>query len=132
MEQHRANAECAACHARMDPLGFGLENFDAIGAWREKDGNFPVDASGSLPSGQSFAGPAALKKVLLGKSRDFARCLAGKLLTYTLGRGLGPDDECNVDRIAAALAADGHKFSRLVAGVVASESFRKSGRGEAK
>jgi len=132
MEQHRANAECAACHARMDPLGFGLENFDAIGAWREKDGNFPVDPAGSLPSGQSFAGPAALKKVLLGKAKEFARCLAGKLLTYALGRGLGPDDECNVDRIAAALAADGQRFSRLVVGVVTSESFRKSGRGETR
>ena len=132
MEQHRANAECAACHAKMDPLGFGLENFDAVGAWREKDGPFPVDATGTLPSGRSFAGPAELKKVLLAKDKEFARCLAGKLLTYALGRGLGPDDDCNVDRIAAEVAADGHKFSRLVVGVVASESFRKSGRGEAK
>ena len=88
MEQHRANPNCATCHARMDPLGFGFENFDAIGAWREKDGKFPIDASGVLPDGQTFKGPTELKAILKAKANEFARCLAEKMLTYALGRGL--------------------------------------------
>jgi hypothetical protein len=76
MEQHRANASCASCHGRMDPLGFGLENYDAIGAWRDKDGGFPIDASGVLPSGQTFSGPRALKAILKTREKEFARCLA--------------------------------------------------------
>src|SRR5262249_32871379 len=76
MEQHRANPSCAACHARMDALGFALENFNAIGAFRTKDGDFPIDPSGTLPDGQSFQGPAELKAVLRGKKELFVRCLA--------------------------------------------------------
>ena len=132
LEQHRARAECATCHSRMDPLGFGFENYDAVGAWREKDGAFPVDASGTLPTGQSFIGPEALKLVLAAKSDEFARCLAGKLMTYALGRGLGFEDNCHLDRIVGGLADDGHRFSRLVVGIVTSDAFRLSGRGEAR
>jgi mono/diheme cytochrome c family protein len=88
MEQHRANPSCASCHSRMDPLGFGFENFDAIGAWREKDGEYAVDASGVLPSGQTFQGPKALKAILKAKDKDFCRALTEKLLTYALGRGV--------------------------------------------
>src|SRR5262249_55589344 len=86
MEQHRANPACATCHQKMDPLGFGLENFDAVGAWRTRDGNFDIDPSGVLPDGRSFSGPAELKKILLAQKDQFARCLVEKMLTYGLGR----------------------------------------------
>ena len=125
MEQHRANPSCASCHAKMDPLGFGLENFDAIGAWRIADGDNPIDASGVLPGGQNFDGPAGLRDVLKSKDREFTCCLTAKLLTYALGRGLEDADQCVVDQIAHAVAADGHRFSRLVREIVASEPFRK-------
>ncbi|MDR3638660.1 MAG: DUF1592 domain-containing protein, partial [Isosphaeraceae bacterium] len=125
MEQHRANPNCASCHARMDPLGFGFENFDAIGAWRDKDGNFPIDASGTLPSGQSFRGVRELKAVLQSRQREFTRCLAEKLLTYATGRGLEYYDRCAVDRVVEATVRDKGKFSRLVLEVVQSDPFQK-------
>ncbi len=125
MEQHRANPECATCHGRMDPLGFGLENFDAIGAWREKDGTFPIDASGSLPGGQTFAGPKALKAILKAREADFARCLTEKLLTFALGRGLDYYDKCAVDKISAGLASGNYQFSTLILGIVNSDPFQK-------
>jgi hypothetical protein len=124
MEQHRANPSCAACHQRMDPLGFGLENFDAVGAWRTIDGKDPVDASGVLPGGQSFNGPAELKGVLLARKEAFARCLSEKLLTYALGRGTERYDHCAVDAIARELAAKDFRFSALVLGIVRSEPFQ--------
>ncbi|HEX8203613.1 MAG TPA: DUF1592 domain-containing protein [Isosphaeraceae bacterium] len=124
LEQHRANPSCAVCHARMDPLGFGLENFDATGAWRDRDGSFPIDASGTLPSGRSFSGPGQLKAILLDRKEEFARCLTEKMLTYALGRGLEDPDRCVVERIVAELARDRYRFSRLVLGVVRSDPFR--------
>lgn len=124
MEQHRANATCASCHSRMDPLGFGLENYDATGAWRTSDGKFPIDASGELPDGNSFKGPAELKKVLLGKKDQFARAFTEKMLTYALGRGIEYYDRHAVDEIAAALDKDEYKFSRLIVEIVASEPFQ--------
>jgi hypothetical protein len=132
MEQHRANPSCAACHQRMDPLGFGFENYDAIGAWRTKDGTFAIDPSGTLPSGQSFQGPPELKAILKGRANDFARCLTEKLLTYALGRGLEPYDQCSVEQIAAAVARNQYKFSALVTEIVKSEPFekRRAKRGE--
>jgi hypothetical protein len=116
----------------MDPLGFGLENFDAVGAWRTKDGKLPVDASGTLPDGQSFEGPAGLKAILKKKDGLFRRCLAEKMMTYALGRGLEYYDKCAVDRAAEATLADGDKFSDLVFAVVRSEPFqlRKVQRGK--
>jgi hypothetical protein len=125
MEQHRANASCATCHSRMDPLGFGLENYDAVGAWRDKDGSFPIDASGTLPSGVSFRGPEQLKAVLKSRSSEFARCLTAKLLTYALGRGLEDYDRCAVDKIVKRLVATNYRFSALVQGIVESEPFLK-------
>ncbi len=125
MEQHRADPNCAVCHAKLDPLGFGLENYDAIGAWREKEGEATIDASGTLPSGQSFSGAKELKAILKGRSGEFTRCLAEKLMTYGLGRGLDYYDRCAVDRIAQAVEKDGHKFSRLVVEIVKSDAFRK-------
>ncbi|HXT59659.1 MAG TPA: DUF1592 domain-containing protein [Pirellulales bacterium] len=130
MEQHRANPSCAACHARMDPLGFGLENFDAIGAWRERDGEFAIDAAGTLPDGSSFKRPSELKAILKQKKADFARCLSEKMLTYALGRGLEYYDKCAVDEIAGKLAQNDYKFSTLILEIVASDPFQlRRGKG---
>ena len=82
MEQHRAKAACAVCHSKLDPLGFGLENFDAVGGWRDKDGGVAVDSSGTLPSGESFRGPGELKTILKAHTPQFTRCLTEKMLTY--------------------------------------------------
>jgi hypothetical protein len=131
MERHRRDARCASCHAALDPLGFGLENFDAVGAWRSRDGGQPIDASGTLPDGRSFRGPDELRALLAERAPDFVRCLTEKLLTYALGRELQPADACTVERIVRRLAANGQRFSSLVLGIVTSEPFRKLGsRGE--
>ncbi len=127
MEKHRADPNCASCHAKMDPLGFGLENFDAIGAWRDQDGPFPVDSSGVLPGGQKFAGPVELKAVLLTKIKPFAHCLTEKMMTYALGRGLEYQDRCVVEKVADSVLADGGRFSRLISGIVHSDPFQKRG-----
>jgi Protein of unknown function (DUF1592)/Protein of unknown function (DUF1588)/Protein of unknown function (DUF1587)/Protein of unknown function (DUF1595)/Protein of unknown function (DUF1585)/Ca-dependent carbohydrate-binding module xylan-binding/Planctomycete cytochrome C len=124
MEQHRANPRCATCHARMDPLGFGLENFDAVGAWREKDGDYAIDASGTLPGGKSFSGPVELRRILKGRHEQFCRNLVRKLLTYALGRGLESNDNHTVNQIVSAVEADGYKFSTLVVEIAKSEPFR--------
>jgi hypothetical protein len=125
MEQHRADPACAACHQLMDPLGFGLENYDAVGAWRTKDGDTAVDAGGELPGGKSFRGPKQLRQVLLERRDEFRRCLAEKLLTYAIGRGLEWYDACAVERIAERSAAGGDRFSVMVAEIVKSPAFRK-------
>jgi hypothetical protein len=125
MEQHRANPNCASCHERMDPLGFGFENFDAVGAWRVKDGKFPIDSSGVLPSGQKFRGPKELKAILKTKEGEFRHCLTEKMLTYALGRGLEDSDAWAVDEIANAVARNGNKFSSLVMEIVKSDPFQK-------
>lgn len=124
LEEHRKNPACANCHAKMDALGFGLENFDAIGEFRAKDGNFPVDASGVLPDGGTFTGPNELKQILLQKKDLFTRCLAEKLLTYALGRGLEYYDKRAIDTIATRTARQNYTFSSLVIGVVTSDPFR--------
>ncbi len=124
LEKHRASAICASCHNRMDPLGFGLENYNAIGAWRTEDGKFPIDASGVLPDGRKFDGPAALKAVLASNREAFARCLTVKLLTYALGRGVEDYDRATVNAIVQALAADDYRFSGLVLGIVNSTPFQ--------
>lgn len=131
MEQHRANPACASCHNRMDALGFAFENFDAIGAFRAKDGKDNIDPSGVLPDGSKFTGPADLKKILRGRTELFGRCFTEKLLTFALGRGLEPYDKCHVDKVMAAGAKDGWKFNSLVAAVVGSEPFqmRRTGAG---
>jgi uncharacterized protein DUF1592/uncharacterized protein DUF1588/uncharacterized protein DUF1587/uncharacterized protein DUF1585/uncharacterized protein DUF1595/cytochrome c len=124
LEKHRANATCAACHSRMDPLGFGLENYDGIGAWRTEDGKFPIDAAGSLPDGRSFQGPEGLKKILREDRNAFAECLTEKLLTYSLGRGLEPYDKPTVKAIVRKLAANDYRFSSLVLEIVNSLPFQ--------
>lgn len=124
MEMHRENAVCASCHNRMDPIGFAFENFDAIGAWRDKDGKFAIDPSGVLPDGRTFQGPAELKLILKEKKEMFGRCLAEKMLTYGLGRGLEYYDKCALDKIVAALNKNNYRFSTLLLEVVQSEPFQ--------
>jgi hypothetical protein len=124
LEQHRKNAVCASCHARMDPLGFGLENYDAVGAWRTRDGKFPIDPSGALPDGRKFDGAAGLKTILRQQKDAFAECLAEKLLTYALGRGVERSDRPAVRQIVARLAEDNYRFSTLVLGIVNSAPFQ--------
>jgi hypothetical protein len=133
MEQHRENESCAVCHRQMDTLGFGLENFDAIGAWRDRDGRAEIDASGSLPGGRDFRGPKELMSILAKqKSANFSRCLSEKLLTYALGRGLQSSDRCAVDKIIERLKAGEYRFGSLVQAIVHSDPFlyRAATRGE--
>jgi mono/diheme cytochrome c family protein len=125
MEQHRENAACASCHQRMDPLGFAFENFDAIGAWRDKDsGGFAIDASGVLPSGRSFVGAQGLKAVLRDQKDLFVRCLSEKMLTYALGRGLEFYDRCAVNKIMETMEKKEYRFSSLVLEIVQSDPFQ--------
>ena len=125
VEQHRADAACAACHKRMDPIGFALENFDAIGRWRDKDeSKQTIDAAATLPDGTAVNGPDQLKKVLLARKDDFTRCLAEKLLTYALGRTPEPYDLRAVKRIATATAGDDYRLTTLITEIVKSYPFR--------
>lgn len=124
LEEHRKNPTCASCHSRMDPLGFGLENFDAIGAWRKTDGTVAIDSSGSLPDGRSFRGPDGLKAVLKTDRDAFTRCFTTKLMTYALGRGLERYDRPTVQNINMRLAADNFRFSRLILEIVKSDPFQ--------
>lgn len=124
MEQHRANVACANCHARMDPLGFAFENYNAVGKFRTTDGEHPIDPSGVLPGGQTFQGPKELKAILKGKKELFSRCLAEKMVTYALGRGVEYYDKPALDKIVAALQANDFKFSTLVIEIAKSDPFR--------
>ncbi|MCA9057538.1 MAG: DUF1592 domain-containing protein, partial [Planctomycetaceae bacterium] len=124
MEQHRSNPSCAVCHTNMDALGFGLENFDAIGAWRSKDGRFDIDPSGTMPSGRDFQGASELMQILAEeKKSEFCRCLAAKMLTYALGRGLTPYDRCTIRQITESLEKNDYRFSGLVDAIVTSPAF---------
>lgn len=125
MEQHRKDPLCASCHTRMDAIGFGLENYNAVGAWRTQDGASEIDPSGTLPGGKSFKGPAELRAILKAQKGLFVRNLSEKMLTYALGRGLESTDKCEVDSISAAVTKNGYKFSSLITAVVQSEPFRK-------
>ena len=129
LEQHRSNAACAVCHIKMDALGFGLENYNAVGAWRTRDGRFPIDPSGTLPGGRAFAGPAQLRAILVDDKKEFGRCLTEKMLTYALGRGLESYDAPTVEKIVQRLEQDQYRFSRLVLEIVTSMPFRMR-RGE--
>ena len=126
---HRANAMCASCHNKMDVLGFGLENYDAIGRWRTMDGKFPIDASGTFPNGKTFTTPAQMSELLKGDLPEFSRCLTDKMLTYALGRGLERYDRQALGEINAKLVADGYRFQTLLNEIVRSLPFQ-SRRGE--
>lgn len=126
LEKHRSDPLCASCHARMDPLGLAMENYNALGVWRETDRGEPVDATGKLVTGEAIGGIDDLKKVLVeNHRREFYRCLTEKLLTYALGRGLDYHDVGTVDQIVARLEADGGRPAALVDGIVASAPFQK-------
>jgi hypothetical protein len=129
LEKHRSNAVCASCHSRMDPLGFGLENYDAIGRWRTMDGDFSIDASGTLPDGRSFSNPAEMRAILLSQLPQFSRTMTEKMLTYALGRGLKPYDRRTVDEIQKTLAAQDYNFQSLILQIVESLPFQAR-RGE--
>lgn len=124
LEEHRNNESCAVCHRKMDALGFGLENFDAIGAWRERDGRYDIDPAGVLPGGGEFSGASDLMGILIEHKRDeFCRCFARKMLTYALGRGLTTYDRCSIDEVVDQLAQNQFRFSSLVTAIVKSEPF---------
>jgi hypothetical protein len=126
MEKHRANAVCAGCHSRMDPIGFALENFDGVGRWRTTEGseNSPIDTSGMLPDGTKFQGPYELRKILLTHPDQFATVVAEKLLTYALGRGIEYYDKPAVRKIVHASAPTDYRWSSLILGIVRSEPFQ--------
>ena len=131
MEQHRVNPNCAVCHVKMDAVGVGLENFDAIGAWRDADGREKIDPSGILPGGRTFSGPLDLVQILVeDKKAEFARCLSLKMLTYALGRGLGVADRCTISSIVDNLEKDDYRFATLIKSIVTSPPFthQESGR----
>ncbi|MCE9534779.1 MAG: DUF1592 domain-containing protein [Planctomycetes bacterium] len=125
LEIHRKNPSCANCHAKMDPIGFALENFDAVGAFRKKDGAFDIDSTGEFPDGSKFTGPADLKTIVMKRKDEFTRCLTEKMLIYAIGRGLEYHDRPTVDRIVKALPAGEYKFSALIAEIVKSDAFRQ-------
>jgi hypothetical protein len=124
LEQHRRDPSCSPCHNSMDPIGFGLENYDAVGAWRTMDGKFPIESSGTLPDGRTFSGSKELKGILKGQSDTFVRNVTEKLLTYALGRGLERFDRATVETISRQVTADNYRFSSLVLAVVRSAPFQ--------
>jgi hypothetical protein len=130
MEAHRTVPLCASCHTRMDPLGFALENYDAIGRWRLTDGKFPVDATGAFPNGRTFSGPAELKALLRERLPEFTRGLAEKMLTYALGRGVESYDRLALQTLVRQTAAADYRFQALVQAIVQSAPFQQR-RGEA-
>jgi len=125
MEVHRTNPTCAACHARMDPIGFALENYDAVGRWRAEDAGSAIDARGRLPDGTEFEGPAGLSQLLLTRYRaDFVRTATEKLLTYALGRGVEYFDAPTIRAIDREAARDNYRISSLVLAIVKSPPFQ--------
>jgi mono/diheme cytochrome c family protein len=130
MIQHRANPACASCHARMDPIGFAMENFDAVGKWRDRDGGAPIDVSGVLPGGTTFDGVAGLKSALLAQPQEFVAAVAEKLLMYALGRNLQYYDAPAVRRIVRGAAPSHYTLASLVSGVVESVPFQMRARAE--
>jgi cytochrome c553 len=123
LELHRTKPECAACHAKTDPLGFGLENFDAIGRWQDQQAGKPVDASGTLPGGERFDGPVQMKRILVARKQGFARGMSEAMLIYALGRGLQREDECVVKAALQALEDNDYRISALVTTIVRSLPF---------
>lgn len=127
---HRENPACASCHDRMDPIGFALENFDAVGRWRNFDNGAPIDVTGGLPDGSAFEGVAKLEDGLRARPELFARTLAEKLLTYALGRGIEPHDAPAIRKIVAEAKLDNYRLSSILLGVTNSVPFRMRERNE--
>ncbi|MBS0202559.1 MAG: DUF1592 domain-containing protein [Planctomycetes bacterium] len=124
LAQHAHDAACAACHRKMDPLGFALDNYSAVGRWRDKLGDQPLDVTGELPTGETLNGVADLKKVILKRKEDFVRNLSEQMLTYALGRELGDFDDCPILKITTQLKKDEFRFSTLVMEIVKSYPFQ--------
>ena len=124
LERHREDSTCASCHDAMDPLGFGLENYDVLGRWRTDVDGVAIDATGKLPTGQAFEGPQQLKQLLMERKAQFARHFTRKMLGYALARGLTYEDQCIVDAIAETLAEDDYRAQRLILEIVKSVPFR--------
>jgi hypothetical protein len=124
MALHAANGSCASCHARMDALGFALENYDGVGKWRGEDAGKAIDAGGKLPDGTEFSGLPGLKKILLSRQKEFIATLTGKLLTYALGRGLESYDQPAVRAIDREAARSHSSFSAIVEAIVKSVPFQ--------
>ncbi len=124
MEQHSANPTCASCHRIMDPLGFALENFDAIGRWRTVEADTPIDASGVLPDGTQFQGPAELREILLSRRDEFVHTLTEKLFTYAMGRPVNYYDIPVIRKITREAAPTEYRWSSLIEGIVSSPAFQ--------
>ncbi|MEP1644567.1 DUF1588 domain-containing protein, partial [Rhodopirellula bahusiensis] len=124
LEIHRKDPQCAACHNRMDPIGFGLENFDAIGRWRTEQDGQSIDSSGKLPSGETFSGPEELKQLLLRRSGEFKKHFVKKLYGFALGRSLNKFDKCVVDESLEALDANDQRATVILETIVTSYPFR--------
>jgi len=130
LEQHRKDPSCSPCHNMMDPIGLGLENYDAVGVWRTFDGKMAIDTSGTMPDGKSFKGVKDLKQILKSQSGAFTRHLTENLLMFALGRGIERYDEPVVAHISEQVAANGYRFSALVMEIVNSKPFQmRSGEG---
>ncbi len=126
MEIHRRNPECRGCHARMDPIGLGLENFNALGQFRRDENGRPIDTAGKLVTGEKFADVATLKRILAGsRTKDFHRCLAEKLLTYAIGRGVEIHDSTTIELLAERMEKNGGSLRELIHGIVESAPFQK-------
>jgi hypothetical protein len=135
LEVHRANKLCSSCHSRMDPLGLALENFNALGGWRDTDANQPIDPSGRLITGEKFADVRELKRVMVrDRTLDIYRCLTEKILTYALGRGLDYFDTQTIDEITGRLVRHDGRMSVLLMGIVESPAFQmqRAAGGEAR
>ena len=124
LEKHRASPACASCHSRLDPLGFSLENYDAVGRYRKTEGGSPIDSTGALPNGKVLDGPLGLKQVLMSRQDEFVDCLTEKMLTYALGRGLEASDQAVVRQVRRETAQGEYRFSALVKSVVNSVPFQ--------
>ncbi|RUL82316.1 DUF1592 domain-containing protein [Tautonia sociabilis] len=128
LERHRSNPDCASCHSQMDPLGFALENFDAIGRWRDEDAGIPIDPSGELPGGIAFDDAEGLKRALVETSaKKFRRTLIENLMTYALGRSLGPEDYPTVEEIRSRLTGEDDRLRTILMGIVESPAFQHRG-----
>jgi hypothetical protein len=132
MEEHRSNAVCAGCHKIMDPIGFSLENFDAIGRWRRDDDGSQIDPSGTLFNGVRVDGPVALRQMLTARPENFIGIMTEKLMTYALGRGVEYYDMPAVRKIVHDSSARDYKFSALVSGIVKSTPFEMKVKAPAK
>jgi hypothetical protein len=124
MEQHRANPVCASCHSRMDPLGFALENFDAIGKWRDKEDGVTIDPSSVLSDGTKIASPQTFRELLLSRKNQFIGTVTEKLLAYGLGRSVEYYDQPTVRALVRDTAANDHRWSSLILGIVNSQPFQ--------